>query len=180
MRVLVCGGRQYADWQRFNALLDSIHRQNGITCVIQGGATGADWLARTWAVDNGVECQSYPAGWDNLDLPEWKLKVKYNQYGKPYNALAGFNRNQEMIEFGVPELTIAFPGGEGTYDMCLRSVTAKIPTLRLNLADETDLINDEEAEPPPPIEWLLRPDPNAPKRPRRAEPTPEGRYESQF
>lgn len=181
MRVLICGGRHYNDWKRFNALLDAIHAQNGISCIIQGGATGADWLARVWAGNNAVNCQSFPAEWENLDVAN--CKVKWRQDGKPYNALAGFNRNQEMIEFGEPDLMLAFPGGEGTADMTRRTVAAGVATLRINplhLDDGDMLVRIEGEAPPPPVEWLLRPDPNKPKQPRRAEPTPTGRYEAVF
>lgn len=181
MRVLICGGRKYADWKRFNALLDAMHAKAAITTIIQGDATGADWLARNWAANNGVECQHFPAEWENLDVEN--CKVKYRQDGKPYNALAGFNRNQEMIDFGVPDLVIAFPGGQGTGDMTKRSIEARVATLRVNplgTDDEEVVIQVDGEEPPPPMEWLLRPDPSKPKMLRRAEPTPADRYEAVF
>ncbi len=183
MRIIVCGGRHYNDWKRFNGILDGIHSQNGITCIIQGGATGADMLGRVWATNNGIECQTFPAAWDKLDAP---CKVKYNDRGEPYNALAGFIRNQEMIDFGEPDLTIGFPGGNGTQDMLARSVAAKVATLKINAPPNewevqvTECDADGNEIPFKVAEWLLPPDPNKPKKPRRAPPTPDGRYESQF
>lgn len=45
MKVLVCGGRDYADREAVAAVLKDIHLRHGISVVIEGGATGADRLA---------------------------------------------------------------------------------------------------------------------------------------
>ena len=50
MRVLVCGGRDFADEEWLFATLDKIARDRGpINCVIHGCAQGADTLADAWA-----------------------------------------------------------------------------------------------------------------------------------
>ena len=36
----------------------------------------------------------FPAKWDDLDAPG--ARIKYNIYGKPYNATAGFIRNTDI------------------------------------------------------------------------------------
>eukprot|EP01037_Dinobryon_pediforme_P021008 gene21008-21762_t len=46
MRVLVCGGRDYTDYLALVSVLDE-HRP--ITCIIHGGADGADKLAGLYA-----------------------------------------------------------------------------------------------------------------------------------
>lgn len=51
MRVLVCGGRNYNDRKRVFSTLDRI----GITHLIQGGARGADALAKDWAKLRGIK-----------------------------------------------------------------------------------------------------------------------------
>ena len=38
----------------------------------------------------------FPAKWDDLEAPN--ARIKYNKYGKPYNALAGFARNIDIAK----------------------------------------------------------------------------------
>src|ERR1700694_4573635 len=124
MRLLVCGGREYADREKVFQVLDAFHRQSGpVTLLIHGGAgrrrvlggtaiCGADLIAADWALQQLCVCsQSFPADW--------------RKYGKK----AGPVRNQAMIAFGHPEFVIAFPGGRGTADMVSRAEAAGIPRL---------------------------------------------------
>ena len=93
MRVLVCGGRTYSEL-RVTQWLTAFDRE--VSCVIEGGAAGADLGACIWADQNKKELETYPADW--------------GKYGKR----AGFIRNQQMLDEGKPDLVIAFPGGKGT------------------------------------------------------------------
>jgi YspA, cpYpsA-related SLOG family len=102
MRVLVCGGRDYADRESvYNTLCDLDSAPCGpITCVIHGDARGADRLGMQWARDMGdIEDMAFPA--------DWKL----------HGRAAGPIRNGEMLARGKPDLVVAFPGGRGTADM---------------------------------------------------------------
>lgn len=94
MRILVCGGRDYNDDRTFRNVLAKYYHKDMV--IIQGDARGADYLAKTYAKDFGVECESFPADW--------------NKYGKR----AGYIRNVQMLNEGKPDLVIAFPGGKGT------------------------------------------------------------------
>lgn len=61
MKVLVCGGRSFADEAMFEQALGEIE----VTELIEGGASGADKLAREWPYYE--DCP--PDGWTNgLDL----------------------------------------------------------------------------------------------------------------
>lgn len=88
------GGRDYADRANVSRVLMEI--APGL--VIQGGARGADEMARSWAVTNGVHTCEVPALWDN--------------YGKA----AGHKRNAVMVELcaRLGGIVVAFPGGAGT------------------------------------------------------------------
>lgn len=110
MRVLVCGGRDYNDADAVWDALDSLFRQSKHDCmeVIQGGATGADELARVWCLHHSVPYDNYPANW------------------KQHGRAAGPLRNQRMIDDGKPDLVLAFPGGKGTADMVRRATAAGI------------------------------------------------------
>lgn len=102
-KVLVTGGRDYADQARVWDVLDELLPVCEDFMVIQGGATGADSHARAWCEDRGVIYAEVPAEhlWPHL--------------GKA----AGPIRNEAMVSLG-PDLVLAFPGGKGT-DNCVRT-----------------------------------------------------------
>jgi hypothetical protein len=105
VRVLVCGGRDFDNWERMTDVLEPI----GASVIIEGGAKGADFLARAWAKDRCITVEEFEADW------------------KAYGKKAGPIRNQQMIDEGKPELVVAFPGGFGTNDMMRRAEKAGIP-----------------------------------------------------
>lgn len=109
MRVLVCGGRDYADEDKVCQVLDDVNKRTPVWLLIHGGAKGADMLAARWAWTRDVAQDRYEADW--------------KQHGKA----AGPLRNQQMIDKGKPDLVIAFPGGRGTADMVRRAKTAGVP-----------------------------------------------------
>lgn len=109
MRVLVYGGREFDDWVKLHNTLYNVHRWRKITCIIQGEAKGADFLARVWAKHMDIPFESYPADW------------------RTHGRMAGPVRNQQMIDEGKPEYAIAFPGNAGTYDMTTRLQNAGVP-----------------------------------------------------
>ena len=99
MKVLVCGGRSYTDQVRVFQVLDELNKISPISLIIEGGAEGADRQARFWALDKGVPPMTIHAAW------------------RYYNRAAGHKRNTWMLEFGQPDLCVAFPGGIGTANM---------------------------------------------------------------
>lgn len=111
MKILVCGGRDYNDQERCWSILDKAHSHYKFSCLIEGGAKGADYLAKTWAQSRQVPIQSFPADW------------------KRFGKRAGPIRNQQMIDEGSPDVVIAFPGGNGTQDMINRAKSNKIPVI---------------------------------------------------
>ena len=90
--VAVTGGRDYSDVDHVYRVLDEV--DPGI--VIQGGATGADRMARNWAILRKRQCVT----WHYVDA------------GKAGGPI----RNRNMMESGNAALLIAFPGGRGTHD----------------------------------------------------------------
>lgn len=117
-RVLVCGGRTYSDRAFAFKVLDTLHREHQIELLIHGDARGADRLGALWAFERKVPQKAFPAKWGNVaGLPPHTLRR--NRAGKLYNPLAGFERNQEMLQ-ACPTHAVAFPGGNGTDDMCRR------------------------------------------------------------
>lgn len=96
-RLVVAGSRgitQYKDvWQ---GIVDSkfwhLHRERLV--IVSGMAPGVDRLGVEFARRNGLKWDEMPADWDNLSAPG--AIIKYNKWGNPYNANAGFTRNIEM------------------------------------------------------------------------------------
>lgn len=111
MRVLICGGRDYKNMARVREILDLLPKQNLL--LIQGGAAGADELAKIWAVNNNVEFMNFYADW------------------KKFGKKAGYIRNQKMLDEGKPDLVIAFPGNRGTDMMVQLAEQAGVQTRRV-------------------------------------------------
>lgn len=161
MRILVCGGRDFGDvksipgnvpgddperlriereYQFVFKTLDAIAIQRSALynsddnwlpsdiTIISGKASGADQVALDWATVNWLNTIEFVADWNDFSPP---CKTKYTATGKPYNALAGFKRNQEMIDKGKPDLVVAFPGNTGTKDMIHRAKKANIEVMEI-------------------------------------------------
>lgn len=122
--VLVCGGRDYGripprtpanklDEERIKAIkeretlfdfLDLIHKKRPITLIVQGYAEGADKMAHEWSVERGVRSTGA------------KYRITSSMWNKMGKS-AGFIRNKNMRDEQLPDLVIAFPGGNGTANM---------------------------------------------------------------
>jgi hypothetical protein len=113
-RVLVCGGRDYADVDTLCRVLDASHKAHPIAVLIHGAASGADDLASEWAASHGILISAHPANW------------------QAHGKLAGPIRNQRMLNEQKPDIVIAFPGGKGTADMCKRARKAGLVVLQIS------------------------------------------------
>ena len=98
---IICGGRDFSDQEMFDSAMNSVMTLRGCPSqVVQGGATGADALARAWAKRMAVPCATEEANW------------------AAYGNAAGPIRNRRMLdEWNPVSAVIAFPGGRGTADM---------------------------------------------------------------
>src|SRR5262245_12111003 len=110
MRVLVTGGRDFADRDLLFGALDRIHEEKPFSVLVHGGAKGADRLAGEWATARGVAVEAHPAAW------------------KQYCRAAGVIRNSTMLD-PKPALVLAFPGGKGTADMVQKAKQAGIEVI---------------------------------------------------
>ena len=113
MRVLVCGGRDFAKTDVLYAFMDKLCKSHPIDTVIEGDARGADRMAGYWARRNRITNLKFPANW------------------KGHGKAAGHIRNQQMLDEGKPDLVIAFPGGRGTADMISRAKRAGIEVMEI-------------------------------------------------
>lgn len=92
MKIIVTGGRNYQNSTKLKEVLDSLNP----SLIIQGGATGADSLAVTYALENNLPIKTYNADWEK------------------HGRAAGPIRNNIMILENQDATVVAFPGGSGT------------------------------------------------------------------
>jgi len=110
--IIVCGGRGYHDRDRIFAVLDSIHMRRCIAKLIEGDCSGVDKISGEWAKANGVQLVKCPADW------------------KAHGKSAGPRRNRFMLTLN-PDGVVAFPGGDGTENMCYQAEKAGVPVMRI-------------------------------------------------
>lgn len=108
MKVIVCGGRDFANRAYVWSKLDQVHAKTAITSLMQGGAAGVDRLAAEWRVAKGI--------------PGFVCRPDWEKHGKA----AGPIRNARMLEW-KPDLVVSFPGGRGTQDMIKQAKAAGVP-----------------------------------------------------
>jgi SLOG family YspA-like protein len=106
--VIVCGGRRYADKETVFRVLEALHHLRQFRNLMQGGAGGADKLAREWAL-------THPEITRFSCIAEWKR----------FGNAAGPIRNARMLEW-KPDLVVAFPGHRGTADMVRQAREANV------------------------------------------------------
>ena len=92
MKVIVTGGRNYDNVAKVKEVLDLLRP----SILVEGGAQGADFLAKCWAFTEECSIITVEANWD--------------KHGKA----AGPMRNVSMLEQHPDAVIVAFPGGKGT------------------------------------------------------------------
>ena len=107
--VLVCGGGRDTNREAVFAYLDQMHAEEPVAVLIHGNDSGADTLAGEWAKANRVHESVYPHA-------------------------AGPIRNQFMLDESLPDVVVAFPGGDGTADMVRRALHAGVPIRQVYVA----------------------------------------------
>lgn len=109
MRLLICGSRHWTDYKM---IYEHLKEAKGIEVVIQGGARGADRLAKMAAKKLKISVMTFEAEW------------------KKHGKAAGPIRNQKMLDEGKPSEVWAYPlpDSKGTWDMVERAKKAGIST----------------------------------------------------
>ncbi len=102
MKVLICGGRNWADKETIRLWLVQLQTL-GYDTVVEGEARGADSIARDEALLLGMEVRPYPANWQK------------------HGRAAGPIRNRQQFDSEHPDLVLAFHSdiskSKGTADM---------------------------------------------------------------
>jgi|SRR5208282_4208671 len=112
LRVLICGGRHYKDFDKIKQALVDLGGRGAIEVLIHGAADGADCLGALAAEELGIPRIAEPAQW------------------KKHGLAAGPIRNQKMLDDHNPNLCLAFPdpASSGTWDMVRRAQRANVET----------------------------------------------------
>lgn len=114
MLILICGDR---NWNNYIVIENYLSQFPKETIVIEGGARGADSMARSAARYLGMKVIEVPAKW--------------SEYGKS----AGPIRNREMLDMG-PDIVTGFHNNieksKGTKDCILAARKRNVPTYVYN------------------------------------------------
>ena len=94
MKLIVAGSRNVDDVEFIESVLDGIHINTPITCVISGLARGPDTIGKEWAEKRGIPVSGFAPDWD--------------KYGK----VAGFIRNSQMANEG--DAAVIFYDGQSS------------------------------------------------------------------
>lgn len=116
MRVLVCGGRDFDDYDTLKSVLSALQITRGsFEVIIHGGARGADSMASLYGERHLIPRQMFPADWQK------------------HGSDAGPIRNQKMLDEGRPDLVVAFPTpkSRGTWDMVRRAKKAGVEVIEV-------------------------------------------------
>lgn len=109
-RFIVCGGRQYTNWQVIEKALWAIHRKHGPFVLVHGDCEGADRTAEQ--VAEVINAVNEDAGFDEELIVIERHCADWNTHGKA----AGPMRNRHMASLGA-DGCVAFPGQRGTASM---------------------------------------------------------------
>ena len=130
VRILVTGGRDYADAERVEIELRAaveVHLGPGVDpsriVLVHGDAHGLDRLAAAAARRLGFQVEPHSAAWSAPCRATCSPHHRRRRWdGTDHCPAAGVYRNEEMVELGA-DLAIVFPGGSGTAD-CARRIRA--------------------------------------------------------
>lgn len=127
-KVIIAGGRTFDRYDILRKVLNAKFTEPFV--VVSGCANGADKLGERYAREFNLVVEQHPADWSNIQAEP--CHIKYNSRGA-YNALAGHNRNREMLQSVLENpdggCLVAFWDGKstGTRNMIAIAREAGIP-----------------------------------------------------
>jgi hypothetical protein len=111
MRLIVCGGRSFTNFELLERELTLLNRNKPISVLIHGWIGPAASMVEHWARANDIPIVRYP--------PNWEL------HGKDAETL----RNEFMLCDSRPGFVVAFPGGPDTSDLVRRALSRGVAVL---------------------------------------------------
>jgi hypothetical protein len=112
-KVIIAGSRTF---DRYDIVRNTLNRTfSEPFIVVSGCAQGADRMGERYAKEHNLPVEQHPAKWGDLTLQP--CHIKRNSRGE-YNALAGHNRNREMLQSVLENpdggCVVAFWDGQST------------------------------------------------------------------
>lgn len=117
MKLAVIGSRSFTDYELLAKVI--LENFDNISCIVSGGAVGADALAKQYALDQGIEYLEYK--------PDW------NKYGRA----AGVVRNTEIIKDCDAVIACWDGSSKGTKDTIKKAKKQGKVLLVLNFTDKS-------------------------------------------
>lgn len=123
MKIAIVGSRKFKDRDFVENRIPEILRTSKYI-LISGGAKGIDSWAKEMADFLGCKSIIFKANWKDLSHPD--AVIKNGKYGQ-YDAMAGFRRNQVIVD--EADKIVAFWDGKssGTKDTIDRAIRAGKP-----------------------------------------------------
>jgi len=142
MKCIIAGSRQDISFEQVVEAIVASGWADQITEVVSGCAGGVDTYGADWAKELSIPVKEFPAKWDVIKNTKDKVKIKTNKFGKQYNVLAGFNRNEKMANYADAAI-IVHNGSPGSLDMLEKS---KEKNLKVFEYDVRKLEGEDELE----------------------------------
>jgi predicted Rossmann fold nucleotide-binding protein DprA/Smf involved in DNA uptake len=148
MKLVIAGSRSIKDYNvTRQAIIESglWHKHGKKIVVVSGLAEGPDKHGLTFSEKAGLKKPiKKAADWDNIKVDG--ALVRYNRSGKPYNALAGHWRNQEMADIADAALVVWDGRSTGSLDMVHRMLALDKECYLYPLRISADLLESLEAK----------------------------------
>lgn len=118
--AIVCGASKESHSALIAATLPGLWRDIGWVHLVHGAARNVDTEAgEIWDAMPGREDAGCP--------PAKKEPADWKRHGRG----AGPIRNRAMLKTWSPDIVIAYPGGNGTADMCDIAIKAGVPVIQV-------------------------------------------------
>lgn len=120
-KLIIAGSRTITDYKIVKKAIEKGLKKlklgvTDIAEVVSGHAKGVDKLGEQWAHENKIKVKIFEPEWNNIKRAG--AKVETNQYGKKYDKLAGFHRNEQMADYG--DILIAINEGSNGTDYMIK------------------------------------------------------------
>ena len=127
MKVIIAGGRDYADYDRLKKVCTRLLIGAGVKEIVSGEAPGADKLGENFARESAIQIARFPAAWDDVEgKPPGEIGRKN---GRVYWKLAGHARNQKMAIYADALIVFWDMESTGTQNMIDVAREYKLPVI---------------------------------------------------
>lgn len=124
----VVGSREFTNYTLLKSTLDFLLKHESRTVqIVSGGAKGADSLAASFAKERNFSLIVFRPKW--LDINVLGARIKFDKYGRAYNANAGFDRNALIVRNSDVLVAFTYASKGGTWDTIQRAKEEGIPVI---------------------------------------------------